>query len=113
MYTSRIPKSDKLLTSVGVDRKNFPSEEPECLRIFQSQTLTLRPWACLQKIHWRWGEFFQTTPVAYQQFVLDCTHGESVPVRLGSATLEEYLDVSSDLGRLQKGSFVSFLVQCL
>ena len=59
--TSRKPKSDKLLKSLGVVWKTSPSGEPECLGIFWRQTPRLQT---LPR-----AKFFQTTPVAFQLFV--------------------------------------------
>ena len=71
--TSRKPKSDKLLKSLVVVCKTFPSGEPECLGIFRRQTLGLRPWVCLRKIPRLQtpplGELFPDNPKAFQQFV--------------------------------------------
>ena len=48
--TSRKPKSDKLLKSLGVVWKTSPSGEPECIGIFRRQTIWLRPWGYLQQV---------------------------------------------------------------
>ena len=106
-HTKRSNFQCKVLPSTLVSGKKSLIEKFNPLHLFQLKYL-LDPGLIKGKIQRRgFGLFFPSNLCILKPLNLYTTGGTS------NAPLEKYLEVSFDLGRLQKGCFVNFLVQCV